>query len=77
MSGFATALSSIAGSFLSNVFVTSKFFTVGVGTHYISAANDDGNIAFTRLSNIIVGAGSTIHVSAGTTFILNVLGIFT
>lgn len=77
VSGFATALSSTQGSFLSNVFVTNKFFSVGVGTHYISAGDEQGNIAFTRLENIHVSTGATVHVAAGTTFRMDVLGIFT
>ena len=32
--------------------------------------------AFTRLSSINVSTGATFHVSAGTTFIMNVLNVF-
>ena len=35
-----------------------------------------GNIAFTRLDRINVGTGATLHVGAGTTFIMNVLKVF-
>ena len=35
-----------------------------------------GNVAFTRLARINVATGATIHVAAGTTFIMNVLNVF-
>ena len=35
-----------------------------------------GKTVFTRLGRISVATGATFHVSAGTTFIMNVLGVF-
>ena len=35
-----------------------------------------GNTLFTRLGRINVSTGATFHVSAGTTFIMNVLNVF-
>ena len=35
-----------------------------------------GNIAFTRLQHINVGTGATLHIGAGTTFLMNVLKVF-
>ena len=35
-----------------------------------------GNIAFTRLDRINVGTGATLHIGAGTTFLMNVLKVF-
>ena len=37
---------------------------------------DQGRVAFTRLGQIHVATGATITVSAGTTFVMNVLNIF-
>ena len=36
-----------------------------------------GNVAFSRLSKIIVGSGSTLHIGAGTTLFLIPVMIFT
>ena len=77
VSGFATALSSTQGDFLNQVFVTSKVLALGAGTSVsITSSSADGNAAFTRAGRIDVGTGSTLHVSVGTTFITNVLGVF-
>jgi hypothetical protein len=77
VSGFATALSSTQGDFLNQVFVTPKVLPLGAGTSVsITSSSDDGNVAFTRAGRVDVGTGSTLHVSAGTTFITNVLGVF-
>ena len=35
-----------------------------------------GKTVFTRLGQIKVATGATFHVSAGTTFIMDVLGVF-
>ena len=50
---------------------------IGAGTS-VSIESDagSGNIAFTRLKIINVGSGSTLHIGAGTTFIMNVLNVF-
>ena len=77
VSGFATALSSTQGDFLNQVFVTPKVLPLGAGISVsITSSSADGNAAFTRAGRIDVGTGSTLHVSAGTTFITNVLGVF-
>ena len=77
VSGFATALSSTQGDFLNQVFVTPKVLPLGAGiSATIISSSDDGNVAFTRAGRIDVGTGSTLHVSAGTAFITNVLGVF-
>ena len=77
VSGFATALSATQGDFLNRVFVTPQVLPLGAGTSVsITGTSDNGNITFTRASRIDVGVGATLHVSAGTTFITNVLSVF-
>jgi len=77
VSGFATALSSTQGDFLNQVFVTPKVLPLGAGISVsITSSSADGNVAFTRAGRVDVGTGSTLHVSVGTTFITNVLGVF-
>ena len=77
VSGFSTALSSDTTSLLNEVFKTSIYRNIGAGTS-VSIESDagSGNIAFTRLKIINVGTGSTLHIGAGTTFIMNVLNVF-
>ena len=77
VSGFATALSSTEGTLDNLIFKTTEAFTIGSGTSVrVESDNMSGNTAFTRLSRIIVSTGATFHVSAGTTFIMNVLDVF-
>ena len=77
ISGFATALSSTPNTLLNECFKTTEAFTIGAGTSIkIESDNTSGNTAFTRLGSINVSTGATFHVSAGTTFIMNVLNVF-
>ena len=77
VSGFATALSSTAGEFLNIVFKTQKADTIGAGTSILIESDAAaGNIAFTRLDSITVSSGATFRVGSGTTFAMNVLGVF-
>ena len=77
VSGFATALSSDKTSVLSDIFKTHNTFNMGTGSS-VTVQSDAGcgNIAFSRLSKIVVGSGSTLHIGAGTTFIMDVLSLF-
>ena len=77
VSGFATALSSDKTSVLSDIFKTHNTFNMGAGSS-VTVQSDAGcgNIAFSRLSKIVVGSGSTLHIGAGTTFIMDVLSLF-
>ena len=76
-SGFSTALGNDAGTLENLIFKTTESFTVAAGTSVrIESDNMSGNTAFTRLSRINVSTGATFHVSAGTTFIMNVLDVF-
>ena len=77
VSGFATALSSDTSSFLNQVFKTSRVDGPGAGTSVtITSDATSGNMAFTRLAQISVGTGATLHVSTGVTFVTDVLTIF-
>ena len=77
VSGFSTALSNTEGTLENLIFKTTEAFTIGSGTSIrIESDNMSGNTAFTRLGKINVSTGATFHVSAGTTFIMNVLGVF-
>ena len=77
VSGFATALSSDKTSVLSDVFKTHNTFHMGAGSS-VTVQSDAGcgNIAFSRLQKIVVGTGATLHIGAGTTFVMDVLNIF-
>jgi hypothetical protein len=77
VSGFSDALSNDTSSLLNQVFKTTSSYTVGSATSVtIQSDLASGNIAFTRLNSIIVSSGSTVRVATGTTFIMNVLGVF-
>ena len=77
ISGFSTALSNTQGTLENLIFKTTEAFTIGAGTSIrIQSDNSSGNTAFTRLGSINVSTGATFHVSAGTTFIMNVLNVF-
>ena len=77
VSGFATVLSTTQGTLENLCFKTPEAFTIGAGTSIrIESDNTSGNTAFTRLSKINGSTGATFHVSAGTTFIMNVLNVF-
>ena len=77
VSGFSTALSNTEGTLENLVFKTTEAFTIGSGTSIrLESDNMSGNTVFTRLSKINVATGATFHVSAGTTFIMNVLSVF-
>ena len=77
VSGFSTAMSNDTSSLLNHIFKTSVQHNIGAGTSVtIQSDAGSGNIAFTRLNRINVGTGATLHVGAGTTFLMNVLNIF-
>ena len=77
ISGFSTALSNTQGTLENLVFKTTEAFTIGAGQSIrLESDNMSGNTCFTRLSRINVATGATFHVSAGTTFVMNVLNVF-
>ena len=74
VSGFSTALSNDTTSLLNQIFKTTVQHNIAAGTSItIQSDTESGNIAFTRLGRIHVSTGATIHVAAGTTFLMNVL----
>ena len=77
VSGFSTALGNDAGTLENLIFKTTESFTIGAGQSIrIESDNMSGNTCFTRLGRINVSTGATFHVSAGTTFVMNVLNVF-
>jgi len=77
VSGFATALSTDQTSILNRIFKTPREINIGAGTSLkITSDTASGNVAFCREGQIHVAVGSTFHVGSGTTFAMNVLGIF-
>ena len=77
VSGFSTALGNTQGTLENLIFKTTESFTIGAGQSIrLESDNMSGNTLFTRLGRINVSTGATFHVSAGTTFIMNVLDVF-
>ena len=77
ISGFSTALSNTQGTLENLIFKTTESFTIGAGQSIrLESDNMSGNTLFTRLGRINVSTGATFHVSAGTTFVMNVLNVF-
>ena len=77
VSGFSTALGNTEGTLENLIFKTTETFTIGAGQSIrLESDNISGNTLFTRLGRINVSTGATFHVSAGTTFIMNVLDVF-
>ena len=77
VSGFSTALGNDAGTLENLIFKTTESFTIGAGQSIrIESDNISCNTRFPRLGRINVSTGATFHVSAGTTFIMNVLSVF-
>ena len=77
VSGFSTALGNTQGTLDNLIFKTTEAFTIGSGTSIrIESDNMSGNTAFSKLTRINVSTGPTFHISAGTTFIMNVLNVF-
>ena len=77
VSGFATVLSNTVGTLENLCFKTPEAFTIGAGTSILIESDAAaGNVAFTRLASITVSSGATFRVGSGTTFAMNVLGVF-
>ena len=70
-------MSNDTSSLLNQIFKTNTVHNVAAGTSVtIESDIGSGNIAFTRLLQINVATGATVHVAAGTTFLMNVLNVF-
>ena len=76
IAGFSTALA--VSGFHNHFYKTKEQTTVAAGTSVSIDSNDSncGSVVFTKLNRINVGAGATFHVGAGTTLVLNCLGVF-
>ena len=76
IAGFSTALA--VSGFHNHFYKTQAQTTVAAGTSVSIDSNDSncGSVVFTKLNRINVGAGATFHVGAGTTLVLNCLGVF-
>ena len=76
IAGFSTALA--VSGFHNHFYKTQEQTTVAAGTSVSIDSNDSncGSVVFTKLNRINVGAGATFHVGAGTTLVLNCLGVF-
>ena len=75
VSGFATALSSDSTNILNKVFKTPVTLEIASDTTVNSDAASDFH-AFVREGRLHVQSGQVFTVGSGTTFIMNVLGIF-
>ena len=77
VSGFGSAFDNTSGTLGNLIFETPRsFYQTGITSAYIVAEASSGCIAFTRLSEIRLGVGATMHIGAGTTLIMNVLNLF-
>ena len=77
VSGFGTAFDNTAGTLGNLVYETPRnFYQTGVTSVHINAETSSGDIAFSRLNEIRLGVGATMHIGAGTTLIMNVLNLF-
>ena len=75
--GLGTALSSTQGTLDNLVYKASRNAYIGGGTSaYLVSDTTSGGMLFTRLAQITIGSGSTVHIGAGTTLRMNVLNIF-
>ncbi len=76
LSGFSTALA--VSGIQNHFYKTQESATIAAGTSESIGSNDVncGRVVFTKLNKIIVGTGATFHVGAGTTLVMNCLGVF-
>jgi len=75
VSGFATALSNDTSNILNKVFKTPVSLEIASNTTVNSDAASDFH-AFVREGRLHVQSGQVFTVGSGTTFVMNVLGIF-
>tara|TARA_B100000902_G_C26757703_1_gene644053 strand:+ start:111 stop:602 length:492 start_codon:yes stop_codon:yes gene_type:complete len=75
VSGFATALSNDTSNILNKVFKTPITLEIASDTTVNSDAASDF-LAFVREGRLHVQSGQVFTVGSGTTFVMNVLGIF-
>ena len=77
VSGFGSAFDNTSGTLGNLIYETPRsFYQTGITSAYVVAEASSGGIAFTRLAEIRLGVGATMHIGAGTTLIMNVLSLF-
>jgi len=77
VSGFGTAINATQGTLGNLVYKTPReFYATGVSSVYLVSDATSGNMLFTRLEDIRVGSGVTLHIGSGTTVLMDVLNIF-
>ena len=75
--GIGTELDSTAGTLGNLIYKTPRnYAATGISSIYINSDTTSGDVAFTRLGEIHLGVGVTLHIGAGTTMIMNVLNLF-
>ena len=75
--GIGTELDSTAGTLGNLIYKTPRnFYQTGITSIYLNSDTTSGDVAFTRLGEIRLGIGVTMHIGAGTTMIMNVLNLF-
>ena len=75
--GIGTELDSTAGTLGNLIYKTPRsYYATGVSSIHVTSDATSGNMAFTRLDEIRLGTGATMHIGAGTTMIMNVLNLF-
>lgn len=77
VAGLGTPLSNDPSSPLNVFYKTPEILTIGAGVS-ITVESDDtsGNTVYTSLANVVVAAGGTFRIAAGTTAVFNALGVF-
>ena len=75
--GIGTELDSTVGTLGNLIYKTPRnFYQTGITSIYLNSDTTSGDVAFTRLGEIRLGIGVTMHIGAGTTMIMNVLNLF-
>ena len=77
VSGFGTAMDSTQGTLGNLIYKTPRsYHATGITSTYILSGATSGNMAFTRLNEIRLGAGATMHIGVGVTLVMDVLNLF-
>ena len=75
--GIGTELDTTKGTLGNLIYKTPRsYYATGVSSIHVTSDATSGNMAFTRLDEIRLGVGATLHIGAGTTMLMNVLNLF-
>ena len=78
ISGFGTQQNATVNTLGNLLYTTPKSKTLSAGSSFTIESNQTaGMVVYTRLNEITVGNGSTLHIGSGTTVAMDVLDIFT